>query len=31
VEIWFRNGDSSAVWHGLAQEDETFVIMPMRL
>jgi DNA polymerase-3 subunit beta len=31
VEIWFRDGDSSAVWHGLGQEDETFVIMPMRL
>jgi len=31
VEIWFRDGDSSAVWHGQGVEDETFVIMPMRL
>jgi DNA polymerase-3 subunit beta len=31
VEIWFRDGDSSAVWHGQGAEDETFVIMPMRL
>jgi DNA polymerase-3 subunit beta len=31
VDIWFRDGDSSAVWHGEGVEDETFVIMPMRL
>jgi len=31
VEIWFRDGESSAVWHGLGADDETFVIMPMRL
>ncbi|TVQ88009.1 MAG: DNA polymerase III subunit beta [Chromatiaceae bacterium] len=31
VEVFFRDGDSSAVWQGEGASDETFVIMPMRL
>lgn len=31
VEVRFRDAESSAVWQGLGAEDETFVIMPMRL
>lgn len=31
VEVVFRDADSSAIWHGEGETDETFVIMPMRL
>lgn len=31
VEVRFRDAESSALWQGLGAEDETFVIMPMRL
>lgn len=31
VEVFFRDGDSSAVWQGAGAVDETFVVMPMRL
>ncbi len=31
VEVLFRDADSSAIWRGEGADDETFVIMPMRL
>ena len=31
VEVSFRDADSSAIWRGEGSENETFVIMPMRL
>ena len=31
VEVVFRDADSSAIWRGEGVENETFVIMPMRL
>jgi DNA polymerase-3 subunit beta len=31
VEIWFTDSDSSAVLRGRGAEEETFVVMPMRL
>lgn len=31
VEVVFRDADSSAIWRGDGMDDETFVIMPMRL
>ncbi|MGD2019965.1 MAG: DNA polymerase III subunit beta [Thiohalocapsa sp.] len=31
VEVAFQDADSSSIWRGLNCEDETFVVMPMRL
>lgn len=31
VEVRFNDGDSSSVWRGEGAENETFVVMPMRL
>jgi DNA polymerase-3 subunit beta len=31
VDVQFRDAESSAIWSGADTEDETFVIMPMRL
>ena len=31
IEVHFRDADGSSVWLGEGTEDETFVIMPMRL
>ncbi len=31
VEVKFENGDSSSVWRAAGSENETFVVMPMRL
>lgn len=31
LEVMFRDADSSAIWFGEGSENETFVIMPMRL
>ncbi|MBK1722075.1 DNA polymerase III subunit beta [Thiocystis violacea] len=31
VQIQFHSGNKSSVWRGLGAEDETFVVMPMRI
>lgn len=31
VQIQFQSGNKSSVWRGLGAEDETFVVMPMRI
>lgn len=31
IEVQFRDADGSSIWMGEGAEDETFVIMPMRL
>jgi len=31
VEVRFQDGDSSSVWRAVGAENETFVVMPMRL
>jgi len=31
VEVTFQDADSSSIWRGLDCEEETFVVMPMRL
>ncbi|MBK1717454.1 DNA polymerase III subunit beta [Thiocystis violacea] len=31
LAVHFQDGNSSSIWRGLGVEDETFVVMPMRL
>jgi DNA polymerase-3 subunit beta len=31
VDIAFQDADSSSIWRGVGCEEETFVVMPMRL
>ena len=31
VEVYFEDGNSSSLWRGVGANDETYVVMPMRL
>lgn len=31
IQVCFKDGDSSSIWRGVGAEDETYVVMPMRL